>query len=419
MKKRILHLLVVAVSVAAGYQVIMAWRGISLCQEKPEQDILLKAIRLTPSNPVPFYRMGTLFQWDLRHIDLKEAAHYLESAIERNPVEQEYWLSLARIFLRLGKQAASEQALQRAVLVSPASYQGRWQAGNLYLQMGAPDKALPHFSYILIHYPDESNATYDLFVRAAMDPEWILDRLVPKTPASFRRYMNYLFKNGEPEWARKAWGARGSFGAKIEAMEELRFIEYLISHDDLQSAFSAWKARLMEEGRPLPQNGNSVANAGFEADKIMGGGFDWRIEPVKGVEVDFDCRVASEVKRSLRINFKGGENIDFHHVSQFLALKPHTRYSTRASIKTDRLTTKSGIKLQVVGLGNRFLASSDQLIGNNGWKEVVFSFETPADSKGGILRLRREKTERFDRFISGTVWVDNVRVIESTTQKDR
>jgi hypothetical protein len=42
----------------------------------------------------------------------------------------------------------------------------------------------------------------------------------------------------------------------------------------------------------------------------------------------------------------------------------------------------------------------------------MVSFRTPARSQGGVVRIRREKTDKFDRLISGTVWIDDVRLIE-------
>jgi hypothetical protein len=43
---------------------------------------------------------------------------------------------------------------------------------------------------------------------------------------------------------------------------------------------------------------------------------------------------------------------------------------------------------------------------------VTVSFRTPNQSRGGLVRLRREKTDAFDRLISGTAWIDNVRLRE-------
>src|SRR4030043_421969 len=97
MKRIFFPVLAVIVSLAAGYSILCLWRGISLNPIHLSKENLLNAIRLSPPNPEPYYRLGLFYQWDIRHIDLRESAHYLRKAIERNPLEQEYWLQLAKI----------------------------------------------------------------------------------------------------------------------------------------------------------------------------------------------------------------------------------------------------------------------------------------------------------------------------------
>ena len=175
MKKLFFPLFVILISVLIGYYIISIWRGIYLYQANLSKESLLKAIRLNPSNSDPFYRLGLFFQWDIRNIDLKESLKYLRKAIERNPLEQQYYLNLAKILYRMEEKSASEQALEKAILVFPASYQGRWVSGNLLLQQGVLEKALPHFTYILTHYPNRSSLVYDVLFRAINDTDFILE----------------------------------------------------------------------------------------------------------------------------------------------------------------------------------------------------------------------------------------------------
>jgi hypothetical protein len=153
-------------------------------------------------------------------------------------------------------------------------------------------------------------------------------------------------------------------------------------------------------------------NGGFEKEKILGGGFDWKIEKVPGAEISSDPSMAFEGKRSLKIVFDGKENLDFGHVYQFVPLEPDREYLLKANMKTKEITTKSGLKIEILGVGPAFYKTSEILIGDNEWKELVVPFRTPVQSQGGLIRIRREKTDKFDRFISGTVWIDNFRLTE-------
>jgi hypothetical protein len=412
MKKLFFPLLVIFISILIAYSILSTWRGISFYQTRPSKENLLKAIQLNPSNPDPYYRLGLFYQWDIRNIDLQKAREYIRKAIERNPLEQSYYLDLAKILNRMGEKKGSEQALEKAVLVFPTSYQGRWVTGNLLLQQGVVEKTVPHFTYILANYPNQSSLVYDVLFKAIDDTDFILERIVPKDPSSINQYLAYLYEIGDKESAKKAWGKRASYGIKNDRAETLRHIEFLINKGDLDDAFRVWKTRLREERVILPPDGNLMTNGGFETKEVLGGGFDWKITHVPGAEVSFDHSVASEGKSSLKIVFNGKENVDFQNVYQFVALKPNNEYVLKAHMKTRSVTTKSGIKIEIIGMGPPFHGVSESLTGENEWKELVISFRTPLQSRGGLVRIRREKTDRFDRYISGTVWIDNIELKE-------
>ena len=412
MKRLFFPIFILIVSLIIGYHTLSTWRGISVYQTELSKENLLKAAQIDPSNPDPLYRLGLFYQWDLRQIDLKESIHYLWKAIERNPLEQEYWLNLARIFQRMGEKNASEQSLEMAIRVFPVGYQGRWVTGNLLLQQGELDKALPHFSYLLAHYPNQSHMVYEVMRKALGPSDVILERLVPKDPVSFKQYLSYLYEASDQESIQKAWHKRDSFDYKPDRDETLRHIEFLISCGELREAFFIWKARLREEGLSIPSDGNLITNGGFEKDKILGGGLDWKIGKVPGADISFDPSMGFEGRRSLKIIFDGKENVDFGHVYQFVSLKPATEYELKANMKTKEITTKSGLKIEISGVGPAFNKASETLMGDNEWKELVILFRTPAQSQGGLVKIRRERTDKFDRFISGTVWVDNFRLTE-------
>jgi len=410
--KRVLPLLILIVSFIAGYRIISIWQGVHLYQKDITKERLLKATRLTSFNPDPYYRLGILYQWDIRNLDLKQSLHYFEQAIERNPIEQEYWLNAARSFQRTGKDGPFRHALENAVRVYPTSFQGRWVAGNLLLQQGDLEGAIPQFSYILSNHPDRSLMVYNVWMNVARSPEFILERLVPRDSASLRRFLAYLYQLGDKVTAKKTWEKKMALGERMNRDEALHHIDFLVSQGELHEAFRVWKKRLQEENLPVLYGGNLVTNSGFEKEEVLGGGFDWKIQTVPGALISFDRSVAFEGKGSLKIVFNGKENVDFQHVSQVVALKPNTDYLLTAYVKTKGVTTKSGVKIEISGVGVPFHAGSESLIGDNGWKELVVPFHTPPQSQGGVVRLRREPTEKFDRFISGLVWVDNFRLTE-------
>lgn len=412
MKRLFFSSIILFVSFVAAYHILSIWRGISLYQTNLSKESLLRATQSLPSNPDPYYRLGLFYQWDILNVDLKESLTYVSKAIQQDPLEQEYWLNLARIYQRVGKNKASERALENAILTFPTGYQGRWVSGNLLLQQGALEKALPHFSYILVNYPNQSPVVYDVLGKAINESDFILERIVPKDPVSLKQYLSYLYEAGDRETLQKAWQRRDAFAYRPDRNETLRHINFLISRGDLNEAFQVWKDRLREEGLPGSSDSDLITNGGFEKEKILGGGFDWKIEKVPGVEIAFDSSTSFEGKNSLKIVLNGKENVNFHHVYQFVPLKPDTEYLLKANMKSQGVTTKSGVKIEVVGVGAAFYKASEPLTGDNDWKELMVAFRTPPQSQGGLVRIRREKTDKFDRFISGTVWLDHFSLTE-------
>jgi hypothetical protein len=248
--------------------------------------------------------------------------------------------------------------------------------------------------------------------KAVDDSDFVLEKIVPKNPSSFGQYLSYLYGTGDREAVEKAWAKRLSFGFRATRGETVRYIEFLISQGEFNEAFRVWRARFQEEGLPPVSEGDLITNGDFAKDQILGGGFDWKIENVSGTEVSFDPSMAFEGKRSLKIVFTGKENVDFHHVYQFVPLKPDTEYVLSANMKTQAVTTKSGLKIEVLGAGQAFHKGSETLTGDNEWRKMVIGFRTPASLQGGLVRVRRERTDKFDRYISGAVWIDHVSLTE-------
>jgi hypothetical protein len=308
--------------------------------------------------------------------------------------------------------------LEKALLVFPTGYRGRWIVGNLLLQQGAPEKALPHFSYILAHYPDESRSIYDLWEVVAKDSDFILEKLIPKDYLSLHQYLTYLYEEREKEKAQKVWKRIESLGYQPDWKDTIRHIEFLIPQGEFKEAFQVWRTKATAEGILLPADGNLINNPGFEIEKSLGSGFDWTINQTSGAEVSIDHSVAFEGKSSLKIRFDGREDIDFHDVYQWIPWKPHTDYQLKVNMKTEGVMTQSGPRMEVSGIDSVLYGVSESLTGDNDWKELRIAFQTPAQSQGGLLRVRRQRTKNSDRSISGTVWIDHVRLFEGRNGHD-
>ncbi len=418
MKRYLILISIIGIASLTGISILNLWRGVSHSQRAFDQEQLLLAAQIDLDNPDALYRLSVLHQWDLRHVDLRKSKDYLQQAIRRTPLQQDYWLHLATILQSMGQKEESERALEKALLVFPTGYQGRWVAGNLLLQQGAPEKALPHFSYILAHYPDESRTIDDLWKGLAKNPDFILEKLIPKDYSSLHQYLTYLYEESEKEKAQKVWKRMESRGYRPGREDTIRHVEFLVAQGEFKDAFRVWRTEASVEDIPLPVDGNLINNPGFERGNRLGGGFDWTINQTPGAKVSTDHSVAFEGKCSLRIRFNGAEEIDFHHVYQWISWKPHTDYQLKVKMKTEGVTTLSGPRMEVIGFDSALYGASESLTGDNDWKELRVAFHTPSQSQGGLLRVRRRPTKNSDRSISETIWIDDVRLFEGRNGRD-
>ncbi|MBP1717975.1 MAG: exported protein of unknown function [Deltaproteobacteria bacterium] len=396
----------------AGLQIISLWQDSYPLGIDSIPEDFLKALRPHSINPDPFYRLGLFHQWDIRSMNLDQSVHFLSEAIQRNPLNQEYWLGLAAAFHRQGEPKKAGKALEKALAVAPQSYRGHWAAANILLQIGEQGKALGHYSYILAHFPEKSSLVFDVLERVYEDPEPLLEKVIPRTSAAFSRYLSYLYETGNIDRVKRVWGKGSSFGFQPDRAETIRYVDSLISRGDFAEAYRAYVSRLLAEGRTVPQDNNLLIDGGFEEGTGLAGGFDWRISAPPGTAVSFSPDTVWEGKRSLKISFNGKENVDFHHVFQFVAWKPNRSYMLQAKVRTRGLTTQSGVHLEVSGVGKPPYASSEVLTGDHDWKELKVSFRTPEQSQGGVVRVRRAKTDKLDRFIAGEAWIDEARLTE-------
>jgi hypothetical protein len=154
---------------------------------------------------------------------------------------------------------------------------------------------------------------------------------------------------------------------------------------------------------------NAVWNGGFEADRLLGWGFDWRIQRVWGVDVALDSLVAARGRRSLRLTFNSFPTLDFAGVSQLVAVEPGREYRLEARARASGFATRSGVKLEVVLPGDMVtLAETSTIAGTTEWIPLTASVRIPDDTSLVMLRVRRERSAAPEGNLGGKVWIDEV-----------
>jgi len=107
----------------------------------------------------------------------------------------------------------------------------------------------------------------------------------------------------------------------------------------------------------------------------------------------------------------GTQNLNFAAATQ-LAFVRSGPYHFHASIRTDGLTTDQGIRFRIsdAELPTRFDVVFGQFKGTMPWSSVEQDLTLPLQTKFVRVQVIRQPSMKFDNKISGTAWIDEMRL---------
>jgi hypothetical protein len=183
----------------------------------------------------------------------------------------------------------------------------------------------------------------------------------------------------------------------------LQYTHFLVGQKKILAAREVWDQSNDDTG---------MTNAGFEKE-ITQRGFDWRYkEDKKGNwEIRRVGSAVSDESHALRIWFAGEENIAFHHLYQIVPVKPLQPYRLSYRWKSKWITTDQGLFVQIYGYDQRgFHRRGPMITGTNLWHTEMIEFTPPEGCNAVVVRLRRNRSHRFDSKIAGTLWLDDFKL---------
>jgi tetratricopeptide (TPR) repeat protein len=430
---------------------------------------LTRAIALDRSDCDAYYRLGLYYSFIIAELDLKHANHYLREAVACQPLRGSYHLALAAFLESAGLADEADREARKACELEPHNTSVLWRAGNLMIRMGQIEAALNLFFRVL-----EGNSTYvhEVFTvcwKAMNDPELILDRVIPNLPQVNAQYLDFLSdpenldyqtvtseylrilghesrvplgatlgesasaieSAGTPEelaawnramrnaWSRrldaadKVWDRMLGEKADFHAESSFAYIDALMRVRRSREAVSAWNQLVSAGVLPATEvssSPNLVVNPSFEAAPLNGG-LDWRIHSEPGVQIATDSQVRHSGASSLVINFQGLNNLDFHNVLQWIPVEPGTTYRFSAFLKSRGLTSTSGLRFEINDPRGAIFQTQD-VLGTTPWSKYETFIHTGPETTAVLVGLRRTPAADLEKRIEGTLWVDDVMVIQ-------
>jgi hypothetical protein len=374
-------------------------------------DPMEKGLIINPHDAELKYSLARLYH--MLTLDEKKAEGLYVDSLELNPLLSSSWLGMAEMLVensaadeapgptRNGEKDKARAALGRLSELTPNSIAYLWEGSILALRLGDTTMAMKDLRTVAKADPRRRTRVFDMCWKVIGDPDPILQNVV--SDEVLPSYLSYLISKDRLNETYAVWNRMGE--KKIDHEDsELRYVDFLLKRGDVDMAAVVWNKVF-----PGAKNDSLVWNGSFENEPV-GRGFDWRIGKVEGVKIDFDAAKKTNGEKSLRLKFSGENNVNFSQVSQIIPVEPGSDYTLTSNISTEDITTRNGIGWEVICNGMR--EKSETVTGTVDWIDNDLTFTTPPDCRFINLRLRRFKSNKLDKYISGTAWVDNVNLFK-------
>lgn len=340
---------------------------------------------------------------------------YLNAA-RRSPLEWANWEGLANAYLQLGETGKAEAAARAGVIARPSAPLANWRLANLLLVRGRQQEAIPHLQ-VAASQRDMRPAVFELGWKILNSPQSILATLVPNNLEGRLDYLDFLVHGQRLAAGYEVWQQLRSSRDPAVQPAARAYLAALVNEGLSSDAARLWGELLEDSGRKGARPpGDLITNGDFEFDssKDM---LDWALSSGEGREVRFDKSVAYHGSRSLQVVFDGTANVDAVLLSQVVTVEPDRSYKFRGYIKTENITSDSGLQFCISSYGapaaDTFGRCGAGHIGGTLWTEEQIDFRTRPSTGFVHISLRRFASKRFNNLIRGRVWIDGLSLRET------
>jgi tetratricopeptide (TPR) repeat protein len=361
----------------------------------PDPVVYEGAILYDPDNAGYHFTLGQIYNYSTQHFDVAGAREHYLAAARLNPDRSSHWLELSKFHEQEGEPERSREAMERALSVDPNYAQTHWSAANLYIRLGdleAADQELMRTADLDAEFMPQ---VLDLAWRFYEDPAFIVETHVPGKREANLEALDYFVAQEIEPGAVLVWERLED--EETTPRQRLGYVEFLVNAGKPHEAYAVF-------GNGMdPEDLEGVYNGDFETEPISGG-FDWQYTSTRNEEVRWVTSEARSGLASLRIDFHGERNVNYGRVNHRLAVVPGRRYELSYAIRTEGLTTDQGVYVEVEG------ERSEAVTGTTYWLDIRLGFT--ASSELALVRVRRDPSDKLDNRIRGSVWIDDVSLIE-------
>jgi tetratricopeptide (TPR) repeat protein len=378
----------------------------------------LRAAQIEPQYGEYWRHLGHYRQYDLDDADPLLATEYYQKAVRADPRSSRYWMDLGGSFEQNNQPQLADEAFQRAIADYPISAEVKWNYGNFLLRREQISAGIAQLHQAIVIDPKLRPLAISRCWQSQPDVSILLDSLLPAQPDAYLDALDFMASARDLPAGLKIWDRLLALKQPFPMESTFTFFNAMIQSGQTDDGLRMWRQAYDANGLAYDHvydqgaDHSAIWNGGFEHE-VVNGGFDWRLFGIPDVLVQPDTAIFHTGKRSMRIDFGGGVNTDFFHLFQFVAVQPSQKYHFRAWLRTQNITTDSGVRFYLgdpEGNGEVHLLTAS-ITGTTGWTPVDADVETGPNTHVLLLQVRRLPSRAFDNRIDGTAWVDDVSLI--------
>lgn len=410
------RLLIIAASVICSGAIVFSasrvWMAAHLASSRNPAR-WMRSVKIEPGNAAYWNQLGLYEEWDFTQGNIQQSVLDFEHATRLNPHWATYWTGLASAYEATGQIQKAGEAYEKAQQAFPVSAEVAWQVGNFLLRRGETQRAARQVRQALMNKPRLATSAISQFWSAGVGLNEIFDQVLPARRKDYEAALHYFLALKNTDAALTSWQKLAGLGRKVPLHTCFGLIDHLIASDRAGAAARVWRQALVSAGRANEQDagGSLVFNGGFE-HSLVDGGFGWRWIPNSDADLDLVGDITHSGKQSARVTFDGNGNSDFSALRQYVPVSPSTHYRFSAYMRSYQISTDSGPRFVIRTCGNRIrhMAQTPAMTGTHPWTQEQAEFTTGLDTKCVEIVLRRKPSQMFASKISGTLWVDDVRL---------
>ncbi|MBI3950382.1 MAG: tetratricopeptide repeat protein [Acidobacteria bacterium] len=387
-------------------------RAIRMANVVGDPERLKMALAYDPNQADVHTQLGFYYLYDPFFYNPSQAVHHFEAAVQIHPFDWSAWMDLGRAYEERREVDKAERAYLTGMELAPNYFYPRWAYGNFLLRRGEMERAFKEFRRAADVQPQAMNNMCDLIWQATGGSAETLARFSMSLGSGFakRGACQFLVARGEHERAVEVWRTvEESDPAKVETGRWLA--SSLIRSGQWPLAHFVWQVLIREvtgiRGSISPAD-LAFWNGDFEYDASVEP-FDWKITPSQEVEAKIDSTQKYRGDRSLLLEFKRHQEVNFKGVVRYLWVEPSARYRLRFYYKTENVSQENGLMVVLSDAEEpaRFNVDSGPIGNENQWTGREVTLETPAQTRVIRLEIVRKPTGRQFDYVEGKVWFDS------------